>query len=477
MFLLNFKQIYYLRSHTKIHLSFMKNILIIGAGKSSSSLIKYLLEKSNKENLMLTIGDISTENALKLIDNHKNAEAIQLDVFDNIQREKVIKRSDIVISMLPARFHTEVAKDCIKFKKHMVTASYVSKEMKKLDEIVKKNNLVFMNEIGLDPGLDHMSAMQAIDSIREKGAKLLLFESFCVGLVAPESDNNLWNYKFTWNPRNVVLAGQGGAAMFIQESTYKYIPYHKLFRRTEFLEVNGKKFEAYANRDSLKYRKAYGLENIPTMYRGTVRKVGFSRAWNIFIQLGMTDDSYCIENSENMSYRDFVNLFLAYSPSDSVELKLRSYLKIDQDDIMWEKLIELDIFNPKKKVGLKNATPAQILQKILQDSWTLKEDDKDMIVMQHLFGYEINGEKSQIESSLIVLGENQTYTAMAKTVGLPVAIAALKILKGEIKTPGVQIPISKEVYQPILKELENYGIIFKEKQVPYLGYNPENVIG
>ena len=379
--------------------------------------------------------------------------------------------------MLPARFHTEVAKDCIKFKKHMVTASYVSKEMKELDEIVKKNNLVFMNEIGLDPGLDHMSAMQAIDSIREKGAKLLLFESFCGGLVAPESDNNLWNYKFTWNPRNVVLAGQGGAAMFIQESTYKYIPYHKLFRRTEFLEVNGKKFEAYANRDSLKYRKAYGLENIPTMYRGTVRKVGFSRAWNIFIQLGMTDDSYCIENSENMSYRDFVNLFLAYSPSDSVELKLRSYLKIDQDDIMWEKLIELDIFNPKKKVGLKNATPAQILQKILQDSWTLQEDDKDMIVMQHLFGYEINGDKKQIESSLIVLGENQTYTAMAKTVGLPVAIAALKILKGEIKTPGVQIPISKEVYQPILKELENYGIIFKEKQVPYLGYNPENVIG
>ncbi len=455
----------------------MKNILIIGAGKSSSSLIKYLLEKSNKENLMLTIGDISTENALKLIDNHKNAKAIQLDVFDNIQREKVIKRSDIVISMLPARFHTEVAKDCIKFKKHMVTASYVSKEMKKLDEIVKKNNLVFMNEIGLDPGLDHMSAMQAIDSIRENGAKLLLFESFCGGLVAPESDSNLWNYKFTWNPRNVVLAGQGGAAMFIQESTYKYIPYHKLFRRTEFLEVNGKKFEAYANRDSLKYRKAYGLENIPTMYRGTVRKVGFSRAWNIFIQLGMTDDSYCIENSENMSYRDFVNLFLAYSPSDSVELKLRSYLKIDQDDIMWEKLIELDIFNPKKKVGLKNATPAQILQKILQDSWTLQEDDKDMIVMQHLFGYEINGDKKQIESSLIVLGENQTYTAMAKTVGLPVAIAALKILKGEIKTPGVQIPISKEVYQPILKELENYGIIFKEKQVPYLGYNPENVIG
>ena len=455
----------------------MKNILIIGAGKSSSALIKYLLEKSNEENLRLTIGDLSTENAQKLINNHKNTKAIILDVFDAHQREKEIEKADLVISMLPARFHLEVAKDCIKLKKHMVTASYVSKEMKALDNAAKKNGLVFMNEIGLDPGLDHMSAMKVIDNIRESGAKMLLFESFCGGLVAPESDTNLWNYKFTWNPRNVVLAGQGGAAMFIQEGTYKYIPYHKLFRRTEFLKIDNEKFEAYANRDSLKYRSVYGLDVIPTMYRGTIRRVGFSRAWNIFVQLGMTDDSYTIEDSENMSYRDFTNLFLAYSPSDSVELKLRSYLKIDQDDIMWEKLVELDLFNPKKKIELVNATPAQILQKILEDSWTLQENDKDMIVMQHLFGYEFEGKKLQIESSLVVEGENQTYTAMSKTVGLPVAIAALKILKGEIKTPGVQIPITKEVYEPILKELENYGIKFTERNVKYLGYNPNNVFG
>ncbi|MDD7914895.1 saccharopine dehydrogenase family protein [Polaribacter ponticola] len=456
----------------------MKNILIIGAGKSSSSLIQYLLNKSEAENLFLTIADISTENALKLINNHKNASAITLDVFNEKEREQEILKNDIVISMLPARFHTEVAKDCVKLEKHMVTASYISEEMKLLDKAVKEKGLIFMNEIGLDPGLDHMSAMQVLDRIRDKNAKMLLFESFCGGLVAPESDNNLWNYKFTWNPRNVVLAGQGGAAMFIQEGTYKYIPYHKLFRRTEFLNIAGSgQFEAYANRDSLKYRNVYGLNNIPTMYRGTIRKMGFSRAWNIFIQLGMTDDSYTIEDSENMSYRDFVNLFLAYSPSDSVELKLRSYLKIDQDDLMWAKLVELDLFNPKKKIGLTNATPAKILQKILEDSWTLQEEDKDMIVMQHLFGYELNGEKRQIESSLVVEGENQTYTAMAKTVGLPVAIAALKILKGEITTPGVQLPITKEVYEPILKELENYGIIFKDKEVPYLGYNPNNVVG
>jgi len=456
----------------------MKNILIIGAGKSSSALIKYLLDTSEEENLFLTIGDISTENAHKLINNHKNATAIVLDVFDKKQRQDQVQKADLVISMLPARFHADVAKDCIAFGKHMVTASYISDEMRTLDEKAKEKGLVFMNEIGLDPGIDHMSAMQVIDSIKDAGGKMLLFESFCGGIVAPESDNNLWNYKFTWNPRNVVLAGQGGAAMFIQEGTYKYIPYHKLFRRSEFLEVTGNgKFEAIANRDSLKYRSVYGLDDIPTMYRGTIRKVGFSRAWNIFVQLGMTDDSYTIEESENMSYRDFVNLFLAYSPSDSVELKLRSYLKIDQDDVMWEKLVELDIFNPNKKISLKNATPAQMLQSILEESWTLAEDDKDMIVMQHLFGYELNGERFQIESSFVVLGENQTYTAMSKTVGLPVGIAAVKILKGEIKTPGVQIPISKEVYGPILKELEAHGIIFSEKKVPYLGYNPNNVLG
>jgi saccharopine dehydrogenase-like NADP-dependent oxidoreductase len=456
----------------------MRNILIIGAGRSCSSLIKYLLDKSTEEKLHLIVGDISVEGAQQIIGNHPNATAVQLDVFNKEERIAAIKNADIVISMLPARFHIQVAKDCITYNKHIVTASYISEEMDALNEQAVEKGLVFMNEIGVDPGIDHMSAMQVIDKIHDKGGEMLLFESFTGGLVAPESDNNLWNYKFTWNPRNVVLAGQGGAAMFIQEGTYKYIPYHKLFRRTEFLQINGTgKFEAYANRDSLKYRSIYGLEDIATMYRGTIRKIGFSRAWNTFIQLGMTDDTYTVEESENMTYRDFTNLFLAYSPTDSVELKLRSYLKIDQDDVMWEKLLEVDIFSTTKKVGLKNATPAQILQKILSDKWTLAEDDKDMIVMHHKFGYELNGKKHQIESSMVSLGENQTYTAMAKTVGLPVAIAALKILNKEITTPGVQRPITKEVYEPILKELENYNIFFKEKEVPYLGYNPENVTG
>jgi len=290
--------------------------------------------------------------------------------------------------------------------------------------------------------------------------------------MAPESDTNLWNYKFTWNPRNVVLAGQGGAAKFLQEGKFKYIPYHRLFRRTEFLEVDGYgRFEAYANRDSLKYKEVYGLDFIKTLYRGTIRRVGFSRAWQIFVILGLTDDSYKIANSENMSYREFINSFLPYSPTDSVELKLRYKLKIDQDDILWEKLEELDVFNANKKVMLKNASPAQILQKILLDSWSLGSDDKDMIVMYHKFGYELDGEKYQIDATMVCIGEDQTFTAMAKTVGLPVGIATLAILNNKIKRYGVQIPNNKDVYEPILSELEEYGIIFKEKKVNYLGYN------
>ena len=456
----------------------MRNILVIGSGQSSSSLITYLLNKSFSENLHITVADVSLELAKIKVKNHENGTARALNILNEAERKEAIKNANIVVSMLPAHLHINVAKDCLEFGKSMVTASYISKEMSALHEEVVEKNLVFMNEIGLDPGVDHMSAMQVIDRIREKGGKMLLFESFCGGLVAPESDDNLWNYKFTWNPRNVVLAGHGGAAKFIQEGTYKYIPYQKLFRRTEILNIDGYgNFEAYANRDSLKYRSVYGLDNILTLYRGTIRRVGFSRAWNVFIQLGMTDDSYTIENSEQMSYRDFTNSFLAYNPYDSVELKLRYYLKIDQADIVWDKLSELDLFSSTKMVGLKNATPAQILEKILRDSWTLKENDKDMIVMQHLFGYELNGEKKQIESSMVCIGDNQTYTAMAKTVGLPVAIATLKILNGEIKTPGVQIPISKEVYEPILKELKENGIVFHEKEIPYLGYNPERVTG
>ncbi len=454
----------------------VRTILVLGAGKSTSYLLDYILANAEKENLQLVIGDLHPEHISPSISSHPSCKVVVLDVFNDDARRKLIASSSIVVSMLPARLHIKIAEDCVLHKKHLVTASYVSKEIAALNKEVEKNRLVFMNEIGLDPGIDHMSAMEVIDRIRSQGGKMLLFESFTGGLVAPSKNSNLWNYKFTWNPRNVVLAGQGGAAKFIQEGTYKYIPYQKLFRRTEIVDIEDYgSFEVYPNRDSLNYREAYGLQDALTLYRGTMRRVGFSKAWHVFVMLGMTDDSYIIENSEGMSYRDFVNLFLPYSPTDSVELKLRHYLKIDQDDIRWGKLLELDLFNPSKKIPIKNATPAKMLQYILEDSWTLEEEEKDMIVMYHKFGYEIDGKKKQIDANMVVLGENQSHTAMAKTVGLPVAMATIQILNGKITTPGVQIPIGKEVYQPILEELKTYGITFKEFEVPYLGYNPDSI--
>lgn len=450
----------------------LRQILVLGAGKSTAYLVDYLLGKAKEEKLHITIADLQPENIAASIAGHNACTVVGLDIFNIEERQKLIEKAIIVVSMLPASLHILVAKDCVGFKKHLVTASYVSDELMGLDKQVKENKLVFMNEIGLDPGIDHMSAMQIIDNIRDKGGKMLLFESFTGGLVAPESDTNLWNYKFTWNPRNVVVAGQGGAAKFIQEGTYKYIPYNKLFRRTEFFDVKGfGRFEGYANRDSLKYREVYGLQDVLTLYRGTMRRVGFSKAWNMLVELGMTDDTYTIENSENMSYREFTNLFLQYSPTDSVELKLRHYLKIDQDDVRWAKLVELHLFDDTKKITIKNGTPAQILQEILEQSWTLDKDDKDMIVMYHKFGYSLNGEEKQIDSNMVVLGKNQTHTAMAKTVGLPVAIATLLILNNKITNYGVQIPIKKEVYEPILNELKEHGIIFNEFNTAYKGYN------
>ena len=445
----------------------MRKILVIGSGKSSSYLIKYLLSKSEKENLFIIIADKHIEKIKALLNNHSNSKAIKLDVFDNISRAKEILAADIVISMLPARFHLMVAKDCIKHSKNMLTASYISDEMLALNNKAIEKGILIMNEIGLDPGIDHMSAMKVIDHIKEKNAKITLFESYTGGLIAPESDNNLWNYKFTWNPRNVVLAGQGGPAKFIHQGHNKYIPYGKLFKRTQNLEIkNYGSFEGYANRDSLKYKEVYGLKDIKTLCRGTIRKVGFSESWDVFVQLGMIDDSYIIENSMNMTFRDFVDLFLPYCAKDKVELKLQKLLNISETELIWSKLLELDLFSSQKTITIDKATPAQILEFILCKSWSLDPKDKDMIVMTHKFIYELNNKKYQIDSNMVCIGEDQTYTAMAKTVGLPLAIATLAILNSKITVKGVQLPVNKAIYNPILKELIDYGIEFNEYEIP-----------
>lgn len=408
---------------------------------------------------------------IKVVDNQKsdfidelNIEFEKLNVKDEVAREVEVKNADLVISMLPARFHKLVANSCLKFSKDLLTASYENKEMLAIADEVKKKGLFFLNECGLDPGLDHMSAMRAINTIKSEGDELIAFESFTGGLVAPESDDNPWHYKISWNPRNVVLAGHDGPAKFIQNGRIKYIPYNRLFRRTELIEIdNFGWFEGYANRDSLNYIQKYNLQGVPTVYRGTLRRRGFCKAWNVFVQLGATSDDYYLENVEDMTYLEFINSFLYYHPSDSVELKLYHYMKIPMDSDIIPKLRWLGIFE-NKKIGLKRATPAQVLEKLLKEKWNLLPHEKDMVVMWHKFEYleKQSGKKVEMNSSLVVLGESGDRTAMAKTVGLPLGIAAKLVLTGQINLQGLFIPTHKEIYEPILNELEDSGIFFKE---------------
>ena len=441
----------------------MQNILVIGAGRSASSLIHYLLSHSVNENWNVTVGDVSLDLVKQKTAGHTNARAILFDINNNQQREEEIKRADIVISMLPAFMHMNVAKDCVKFKKHLATASYVSKEMKELDAEAKEAGIILMNEIGLDPGIDHASAMKVIDHIHAQGGELTSFQSFCGGLVAPESNDNPWGYKFSWNPRNVILAGQG-TAQFIENGEYKYIPYNRLFTQICPVVVEGfGNFDAYANRDSLSYRKLYNIENIPTMLRGTLRMPGYCKAWNVFVKLGLTDDTYKIEASDSLTYKQLLEAFLPQG-KQSVKEKLIAFMGNEMDAEALKKIEWLEIMTDRK-IRLKDATPAQILQDLLEEKWLLKENDKDMIVMQHEFEYSLKGQTKKITSSLVVKGEDQTYTAMAKTVGLPLAIVSKLILQGKIKARGVTIPTSKEIYEPVLAELETLGVTFVEKEL------------
>lgn len=442
----------------------MKTILICGSGRSAPSLIKYLGNEGNNYHVLIADKNISL--AKKYISGVGNCEVIRLNISDAQQRNELVRKADLVLSMLPVRFHLLVLESCIANKVDMITPSYESQEMlDKRDEIVSSGILV-LNEMGLDPGIDHMSAMKIIDEIRIVGDELTAFESFTGGLMAPGYDDDPWQYKFTWNPRNVVLAGQGGAVRFLHNGRFKYIPYSKVFRRTERIEIEEYgTFEGYANRDSLDYLKKYGLTGLSTIYRGTLRRPGFCRAWDLFVQLGLTDDSYIVEGSESMTYREFVNSFLPFNPTDSVELKLMQYLKIDHDSGLMEKLKYLDIFS-NNKIGLKDATPAKILEHILKQKWTMGQEERDMIVMWHKFYYKNSAGKGfQLTSSLVVKGEDSDQTAMAKTVGLPMGIAAKLVLSGKIKLKGLRLPVVKEIYEPVLSELKNFGVVFKEQIV------------
>ncbi len=441
----------------------MKRILVLGSGLSTSSLIDYLLVHAEKENWMVTVGDIEPASAIHKINNHPRGKAITFDIFNESDKVKYIREADVVVSMLPARFHPMVAEACLNVGRNMLTASYVSPEIRRLDYQARQKGLLFFNELGVDPGIDHMSAMRIIDAIRAKGGRLIGFRSYTGGLIAPESDHNPWNYKFTWNPRNVVLAGQG-TSVFLREGKIKYVPYHQLFRsaeKTTVLDLGD--FEVYPNRNSLQYREVYNLPDVRTLIRGTMRRPGYCEAWNAFVQLGMTDDSYSLENTGELSWNEFTESFLPSGGTGSVSDRLADFLGIPKTGAIMEKLTWLGIFD-NDPIGSSQTTPAQILQHRLEEKWGLEPDDKDMIVMQHVFDYQLNGKNYIHKSSLVVVGKDQHQTAMAITVGTPLAIATRLVLNGTIRAVGVQVPTLPEFYLPILDELEHHGVRFVEEE-------------
>lgn len=416
--------------------------MIIGAGKSSISLIDYLIEHAETENWELTVADLTAELATHKTKGRAHTQAVSFDINNAQTRKALIADFDIVISMLPAVLHSTIAHDCLELGKNLVTPSYISPAMKDMDEAVRAKGLIFMNEMGLDPGIDHMSAMQIIDKLKAEDREIVSFRSHCGGLVAPESDTNSWHYKFSWNPRNVVLAGQGdGGIKWKEDGEIQEIGYHELFSQTSMIGLtNQGMYESYPNRDSLKYISEYGLESAATVYRGTLRVPPFCEAWDCLVQLGLTSAS---------------GKCLFVSKDEAIE-----QLDLSESPEILHMLEEIGIFE-ESRFPL-HVPPAESLQKLLEEKWKMRPTDKDLVVMVHEIGYQDGNALKHIQSSLYLTGRDSEHTAMALTVGLPLAIITRLILNGQISQRGVLMPKHKEIYQPVMKELEKFGVKFKE---------------
>lgn len=438
----------------------MTNILVFGAGKSSSYLIKYLLDQSSKFFWQITVADANINAALERIGNHNFGTACQLDIHQDELRKRLIKNSDIVISMLPPSLHFLVAHDCLELRKNLVTASYVSPEIKSLHNEARDLGLLFMNEIGLDPGIDHMSAMKIIDEVERLGGDIYSFKSYCGGLVAPISDNNPWHYKISWNPRNILNAGKSGAE-FLLNGIENKLEYDELFKKYETINVpNFGKLAAYANRDSLSYQNVYGLPHVKTMLRATFRYEDFCIGWNTIIALGLTAENNKYD-VKNLTYKEWFEKATRKLEGKTFEEKI--LIAANGNKLAIELLEWLGVYSDEKINILVEVTSADILLKRIEEKWKMQDNDKDMIVMHHEFEYGRKNINAKLSSTLIVEGEDKTYTAMAKTVGLPMAIFTKLFLTKKFKNIiGVQIPVSKDIYKPILKELTQYGIEFNE---------------
>ncbi len=442
----------------------MNNVLIIGAGRSANALINYVLEQAKTYNWFVTVADADHELAARKVNNHPNGRSTWLDATKVNDRRELIARADVVVSLLPAHLHLELAHDCLKLKKHLITASYISKQLYALGDEARERALIFMGEMGLDPGIDHMSGKQKIDEIKAKGGRLKSFKSYTGGLVAPENDDNPWHYKFSWNPRNVVLAGQG-TAQYLEDGKLKYVPYNRIFAQATPVTIPGVEgqYEMYVNRDSLLYRDLYDLGPINNLIRGTIRYKGFSKAWDALVKLGLTDGSFPIFDSEEITYHELMDSYVSNNAvGSSVKEKVAYMIGETVDSDVMKKLEWLGLFS-KKKIRMKSATPALILENLLLEKWKLKDNEKDMVIMQHEFEYEINRQNRRLTSTLVMRGTDGNNTAMSRLVGLPIGIFVKHVMLGKINSIGVNIPVNKEVYEPVLEELKDYGVVFTEK--------------
>ena len=437
----------------------MKNILLFGAGKSATVLIDYLLQNAIENKWQVTISDSDKKLIEQKTNGHVAAQIAAINVTDTLERQALIEKADVVISMMPPFLHIHIAKDCLHFGKHLLTASYADDAIKAMAAEAKSKGLIFLCEMGLDPGIDHMSAMQIIDNIKNKGGEITSFKSHCGGLIAPESDNNPWHYKITWNPRNVVLAGKAGAT-YKNDGEIITQKYQALFENSSTIHSNDENLNNlsfYPNRDSIAYIDLYNLQNANTFLRTTLRHKEFMQGWKNIIALQLTSEDVAYQ-SDDMSLADF---FAAHLTKEKILVE-----KINAQDILLLNFLGLNDNNTYINKGMISAADA--IQFALEKKLVLSPTDKDMIVMQHEIEYSYQNKKHEIISSLVVKGTDNLRTAMAKTVGLPLGIAAKLILSGTIQLSGLQLPIVKEIYEPVLLELQNFGVVFNEVETEIL---------
>ena len=439
-----------------------KNVLLFGAGRSSIFLIEYLLRCCSQYDWRLTIAEKYIDHLSESILSDPNLKILEVNIEDSEEVTKLVNDHDFVISMLPASYHILIAKECLNCGKPFANASYVTEELKELEPELIQKGFLFAGELGLDPGLDHMSAMETIHRLKDQGAEIYSFTSFTGGLVAPESDDNPWHYKISWNPKNIVMAGNG-MAQFKSQGQIVYIPYHQLFRRKWDIEIPGEgDYDGYANRDSLHYEELYELHNVETLVRGTLRYSGFCEAWDILVQSGMTNDVVKIDTDQYSIMSIFNMFFKGLSQNKDPKEIIKNTIGRDISDEAVQKLLWLDIFS-EEKLNRSLLTPAEILEAWLIRKWVLKPGDKDMVIMQHAFEYRLNGKNYELTSTLIDKGQDEIKTSMARLVGLPLAIYTKNYLLGKIKGSGFKIPVKENIYAPILEELKHEGIFFTEQ--------------